>query len=67
MITEKASSKSCLNLHSLQKPYWAHMCISLRSGARGPQRLICLKYENVLKLEIRFSLGINAAENKYRL
>ncbi len=29
---------------------------------RGPQRLICFKYYNVLNQEIRFTLGLNAAE-----
>ncbi len=37
--------------------------MSPQSGDRGLQRLICFKYYNVLKLEIRFTLGLNAAEN----
>ncbi len=39
------------------------MSISPRSGARGLQRLICLKYYNALKWEMRFALGLNAAKN----
>ncbi len=34
---EKASSKSYLKLHSLQKTQWACICISLWSKARGPR------------------------------
>ncbi len=39
------------------------MSTSPGSGARGLQRLICLKYYDVLKLEIRSTLGLNAAKN----
>ncbi len=39
------------------------MSISGRSGARGLQRLICLKYYDVLKQEIRFTLRLNAVKN----
>ncbi len=39
------------------------MSVSTQSGARGFQRLVCFKYYNVLKLEIRFTLGLNTAEN----
>ncbi len=39
------------------------MSISLRSGARGFQRLIYLKYYSILNLESRFTLGLNAAKN----
>ncbi len=40
------------------------MFISLKSGARGLQRLICscLQYYAVLKQKSRFT-GLNAAEN----
>ncbi len=34
-----------------------------KSGARDLQRLICLKYYNVLKLQSGFTLGLNAAKN----
>ncbi len=33
-----------------------------KSGGSGLQRLICLKYYNVLKREIRFTLGLSAAK-----
>ncbi len=39
------------------------MPISIRNGAMGLQRLICLRYYNVLKWEIRFTLGLNADKN----
>ncbi len=38
------------------------MSISPRSGTRGLQRLICLKYYNVLKWESGSILGRNAAK-----
>ncbi len=42
------------------------MSISPRSGARGPQRLICLKYHNVLKRDIRFTFGwLNLAKSTH--
>ncbi len=62
-IWRKASSKSSLKLNSLQKSHWAHMSISLRSGARGLERLIRLKYYNVQKRQITFALGLNATES----
>ncbi len=34
-----------------------------RGGARGLERLACLKYYNVLKCENRLNLGLNAAKN----
>ncbi len=39
------------------------MSISPRSGAWRLQRLICLKYYNVLKKESKFTLRLNAAES----
>ncbi len=33
------------------------------SGSRGFQILTCSKYYNVLKQEIRFTLGLNATKN----
>ncbi len=36
------------------------MSTSSRSGARGLKRLPSLKYYNVLKWEIKFTLGLNA-------
>ncbi len=38
------------------------MSISLQSRAKGLQRLICFKYYYALKLEIKFTLGLNPAE-----
>ncbi len=38
------------------------MSISPRSGARGLERLPCLKQYNVLKQENRLTLGLNAAK-----
>ncbi len=39
------------------------MFISCRSWARGLQRSICLKFYNVQKWGIRFTLSLNAAKN----
>ncbi len=44
---KKASSKSCLQLNSLQKYQGAHMSTSTQSGVRELRRLMCLKYYNV--------------------
>ncbi len=41
---KKASSKSCSKLNFLQKRQWAHMSTTTRSGTRGIERLLCLKY-----------------------
>ncbi len=53
-----ASTKSGRELNSIQKSKWAHMSISLQSGARRFQRLICFKYFIVQKWESRFSLEL---------
>ncbi len=42
---------------------WAHISVSPGSRDRGFQRLICLKYYNVLKLKSRFAVELNAAKN----
>ncbi len=60
---KKGSSKSFLELNSLQKSHWAHMSISLRNGARRLERLIWLKYYYVQKQQIIFTLRLNAAKN----
>ncbi len=39
------------------------MSSSSRSGARGLERLILLKYYNAPKWQIIFTLGLNAAKN----
>ncbi len=39
------------------------MSIALRSGARGLKRWVWLKYYDVQKWQITFSLGLNAAKN----
>ncbi len=41
------------------------MSISSLSGARGLERLTWLKYYIVLKRQITFNLGFNAAENTH--
>ncbi len=41
------------------------MSISATCGARGLQRLVCLKSNNVQKWEIRFTLEFNAAKNMH--
>ncbi len=64
-ISKKASNKSCLELNFVQKSSWAHISISPRSGDRGLQRSVCLKSYNVQKLEISFTLGLNAAKNTH--
>ncbi len=38
---------------------------SVQSGARGLERLIWLKYYIGLKLQITFTLGLNAAKNTH--
>ncbi len=37
------TNKSCWELNFIQKSQWAHISISLMSGARGLQKLICFK------------------------
>ncbi len=63
IIWKKASSKSCLELNSLQKSQRAHMSTSPRSGVRGLQWLIWLKYYNVQKRQITFTLWLDTAKN----
>ncbi len=46
---KEAWSKSCWEFNSLQKSKWTHVSISHQRGARGFERLLCLKYKNVLK------------------
>ncbi len=41
------------------------MSTSLLRGARGLQRLICLKYFNVIKQGSTFALGLHAAKNTH--
>ncbi len=62
ILREKDSSKSCLELNSLQKSNRAHTSISSRSRARGLERLSCSKY-NVGKWENKLTLGFNAVGN----
>ncbi len=61
-VAKNCSNKSCWELNSVQKTQKAHMFISLRSGARGLQRLICFKYFIVLKWESRLTLVFDAAK-----
>ncbi len=60
---KNGSNKNCLELNFLQKTQYAHMSISPRRGDKGLQKLICLKYFNVLKWKSRCTVGLNAAEN----
>ncbi len=63
LISKNTSNKSSSELNFLQKTQWKRMCISPRSGVRALQRLICLKYYNILKLESRFTLELNSVKN----
>ncbi len=67
IISKKSSNKSSSKLNFVQKSSQAHMSIPLhpKSGARGLDRLIWLKYNFALKLQITFSLGLNAAKNTH--
>ncbi len=60
IVWKNARNKSCGTLNFVHKSQWVHMSISLRSGARGLRRLICLVYYIVLKWKSRFSLGLDA-------
>ncbi len=60
--SERASNKSCSELNCVRKSPRAHMSISPRSGARGLEKLIWLKYNIILKRENTFALGLNAAK-----
>ncbi len=60
IISKTTSNKSCSELNFLQKTH-GRICIS--PSGKGLQRLICLKYYDVLKLEIKFTLGLNTAKN----
>ncbi len=63
LIWKKDSSKSCLELSSLQENWWAHMSITHWNGVTGLIRFIWLKYYNEQKWQIIFTLGLNAAKN----
>ncbi len=62
-MSKNTSNKSCSELNFLQKTQETHMSIVLESRARGLQRLLFLKYYDVLKYENRFVLGLNAVKN----
>ncbi len=63
ITSKKASSKSCAELNFVRKSPWAHKSISPVSGSRGLQRSICLKFYNVQKWKMWFTLGLSDAEN----
>ncbi len=68
IIWKKASSKSCLALHFLQKSQWAHMSISQptpppQSGTRGLYRLIWLQYYSAQKRQITFTVQSEGCQN----
>ncbi len=60
---KKYLNKKYSELNFLQKPHWTHICISPRSGARDSKNFPVFKYYNALKLESRFTSGLNAAKN----
>ncbi len=63
ILWRKGSSKSFLELNSLQKSHWTHISISPQSGARWLDRLIWLKYYNVQKRQIIFTSEMNVVKN----
>ncbi len=63
ILWKKGSSKSFLELNSLQKSHWAHMSISPWRGDRQLERFIWLKYYNVQKRQIIITLVLNVAKN----
>ncbi len=64
IIQRKVSSKSSLELNSLQKSVSWCTCIFLQSGDSGLKRLIWLKYYyNEQKWQIIFTLGLNTMKN----
>ncbi len=65
LISKTCSNKSCSELNFVQKSQRVHMSISVRSGARGLERLPSFKYYNVQKLESRFTLGLIGAKNTH--
>ncbi len=63
ILWKKASSKSCLELNSLQKSHGAHMSVFSWSWVRELVRSACSKYYNVGKGGNRWTLGFNTAGN----
>ncbi len=61
-VSKNAPNKSCWALNLVHESQWAHMPISPRRGAAGPERLSFLKYYNVLKWESGLTWGLNAAK-----
>ncbi len=59
IIWKKAWSESCRKFNFLQKTQWEHMSVSPHSGARELQRLLRLKYYNVVNRENRFNWILN--------
>ncbi len=56
IVLKKVWNESCC---SLQKTQWVHMCSPPLSGARVLEKLMCLKYYNVLKSENRLTSELN--------
>ncbi len=54
VTSKNTSNKSYWALNFVQKSRWLHKSVSLKSRARGSQRLICFKYYMVLKLIFPF-------------
>ncbi len=63
ILSKNASNKSCSQLNFLQISQWAHISITIKSGASGLQKLIGLKYYNVLEWESGVILGLNTAKS----
>ncbi len=62
-IYKKVSNKNDLELNFLQKIQQVQISIFLMTGAKGFQRLTCLKYFNELEWESRFTLRLNTTKN----
>ncbi len=61
MIKEKIVGPFFFTING--KSQWACMSVTHQSEARGLERLMWLKYYNVQKWQITFTLGLNAAKN----
>ncbi len=64
---QKSLKKNCLELNFLQKSPRTHMFIISWCGATRLERLIWLKYYILLKEQITFTLGLNAAKNTHHI
>ncbi len=60
---KKGSYKYCSELNFVQKSPRSHLSICPWSGAIGLERLTWLKYYDLVKRQITFTFGLNAAES----